>query len=181
MAEHADISEDQPRCICWCGPGYRRLDRACPVHGDEADARRRVNAAAVRGPMAADVPCESRPRRDPVDSIAYALCANDESGDPDYGNDAVARMVHDQLVSDGHLRTPIEVDHADPATRAAERLPVDWFAVATALYEAIGELDDAMPGGIGLNVAPSKTPTLQRAIDAYEYATDVSSTSPSGA
>ena len=61
---------------------------------------------------------------------------------------------------------------------SSERLPVDWFPIATALYEAIGELDDAMPGGIGLNVAPSKTPTLQRAINAYEYATDVSSTPP---
>lgn len=75
---------------------------------------------------------ESRPRRDPVDSIAYALCANDESGDPDYGNDAVAQMVYDQLVSDGHLRTPTEVDHTDPA--AAEIVPFGEATVGEHAY-----------------------------------------------
>ena len=84
--------------------------------------------------MAADVPCESRPRRDPVDSIAYALCANDESGDPDYGNDAVAQMVHDQLVSDGHLRTPTDgrcpnCDHDDHhGERCDGMADGDWCA-----------------------------------------------------
>lgn len=38
-----------------------------------------------------------------IDSIAYALCANDESGDPDYGNDYQANLIEKQLEVDGHV------------------------------------------------------------------------------
>lgn len=39
----------------------------------------------------------------PLDSIAFALCANDESDNPDYGNDHQAELIYAQLVADGHL------------------------------------------------------------------------------
>lgn len=42
----------------------------------------------------------------PLHSIAYALCALDESTDPDYGNDNIAEWVYGQLIDDGHLRDP---------------------------------------------------------------------------
>ena len=48
----------------------------------------------------------------------------------------------------------------------------DWRQIAAMLYAALGEVDDAMAGGLGLNVRPDLTPSLQPAIDAYEYATD---------
>jgi hypothetical protein len=63
------------------------------------------------------IPTDCR-RRDPLNSIAYALCANDESDEPDYGNDAVAEMILAQLVADGHITNP----QADG--RASSSLPV---------------------------------------------------------
>jgi hypothetical protein len=44
---------------------------------------------------------------------------------------------------------------------------VDWRAVAADLYAAIGDLEDATPGG-----AIGWPPTVQVAINAYEYALD---------
>ncbi|WP_116996388.1 hypothetical protein [Desertimonas flava] len=39
-------------------------------------------------------------------SIAYALCAHDESDDPDYGNDNIAAWIERQLIADGHVAAP---------------------------------------------------------------------------
>ena len=43
-----------------------------------------------------------------LDSVAYALCRHDESGDTDYGNDHLAELVADQLASDGHVPPRVE-------------------------------------------------------------------------
>lgn len=42
--------------------------------------------------------------RTPLDSIAFALCAHDESGCGDLGNDHVAAVIFDQLMADEHIQ-----------------------------------------------------------------------------
>lgn len=48
-------------------------------------------------------PSQRSRSRSAVDSIAFALCENDECGEPDYGNDHMAEIVLRQLILDGHL------------------------------------------------------------------------------
>ena len=42
-------------------------------------------------------------RRHVVDSVAFALCAYDESHEPSYNNDDIAHAITAQLLADGHV------------------------------------------------------------------------------
>jgi hypothetical protein len=63
-------------------------------------------------------------------------------------------------------------DGTVPAPPSASQVAVDWRQVAADLYEAIGQLDDATPGGLGWGIAKHKIDKVQPAIDNYEYAED---------
>ena len=50
--------------------------------------------------------------------------------------------------------------------------PLDWRKIADDLYTATVLIDESLPGGLGM-MSPPLSPAVQRAIDAYECATDM--------
>lgn len=59
----------------------------------------------------------------------------------------------------------------EPAIEPQFDSPPDWRKIADDLYEATVLIDESLPGGLGM-MSPPLSPAVQRAIDAYEYATD---------
>lgn len=72
-----------------------------------------------------------------IDSVAYALCAHDESGDADYGNDHLAELIVEQLVADGHV-----VDGSDTVLHlyphGDRRAQAEWLRALAAVIENEG-------------------------------------------
>ena len=83
-------------------------------------------------------------QRTALDSIAYALCANDESTDPTFSNDELAALIHAQLVADGHL----------PESAPAGNTAAAILAQLTAAAALIDEL-----GGAAIDLSVASFPT----------------------
>lgn len=90
----------------WCpssAPRQAEIDRLLEA---PAMSKRSLLQLRARFEMSSNdrfPPRPSPPLRSLVDSIGYALCANDESENPDYGNDHLARLIADQVHADGHI------------------------------------------------------------------------------
>jgi hypothetical protein len=125
--------------------------RNCPTCGGRADSR---PAARIRTA---------------IDSIAFALCANDETEDPVTDNDGLAELIVAQLVTDGRLAwtaRPMSErpddgdlltqfhDQQEPAEQVAEVAPVTdpaWgearAEAVAAVFKIIAEADWNSPPG----------------------------------
>lgn len=74
-------------------PDFRKMGD--PLNDRLPPRRQWLQAGAPNYPLAC--------RRTLVDSVGFALCANDESEEPDYGNDHLARLIANQIMADGHI------------------------------------------------------------------------------
>ena len=82
---------------------------------------------------------ESSMSRSALDSIAYALCANEESDCPDYGIDYQAELIHAQLVADGHVAAPsVDQAHAWCSACGVSRTGMTGVEAAAFLAEHAG-------------------------------------------
>lgn len=74
-------------------PDFRQMGD--PLNDRLPPRRQWLQASAPNYPLAC--------RRTLIDSIGFALCVNDESEEPDYGNDHLARLIAIRIMADGHI------------------------------------------------------------------------------